>query len=70
MAGLFCCKSRVLKVHAGQPSRYSVVTEESFLTSNSLQVMVCTAGGCAAGVMPFPVYRTQNKSPASHPADG
>jgi len=53
MAGLFCCKSRVLKVHAGQPSHYRVVTEESFLTSNSLQVMVCTAGGCAAGVMPL-----------------
>jgi hypothetical protein len=27
--------------------------EESFLTSTSLQVVVCTAGGCAAGVMPL-----------------
>ena len=56
MAGLFCCKSRVLKVRAGEPRHNFVVTEESFLTSTLLQVVVCTAGGCAAGEMPLPVY--------------
>ena len=41
-------------VGAGPHATYQL--EGSFLTSTSMQVVVLTAGGCAAGEMPRPVY--------------
>ena len=50
---LFCCKSTTPKVLAGAKPHATRQIEESFLTSTSMQAVVCTASGCAAGVMPL-----------------
>ena len=46
-------KSLHLRRFAGDPSHQIPAIEESFLTSTSLQAMVCTAGSCAAGEVPL-----------------
>ena len=53
MVASFCWEIAAPKGSAGPRRHATRQIEESFLTSTSLQVVVCTAGGCAAGVMPL-----------------